>query len=210
MKLPQLPKTPTLALGLLIVVLIAVAAGVVFQTKVLSWQLSGSSRAKIYLSRHKVVAEFQIAPYDRENLGKFTHTLGAGDAFAQGFSAEVDEQTAESLKTFLPIEVKMNIFPGKIDFSSNGQSSLSRLSEGSEIFQSAAGEGALKVEDLGGRNFQIEIENPKQVLSQATVSGKLRLSQSLSTSGFWQLAAKLAKIKLKVNDRFLEGTVVLW
>lgn len=220
LKLSALPKLTfswsKLILVVLVVVLIAVVAGAAFQTSVLSWQsfpraeqLTGSSKVKVSLSGQKIQAEFEIAPFDRDNLENFSRRLGVSDEFVKGVSLDIDEETAEKLEAFLPAEASMRVLPDRVEFSGNGREA-SEISIDDETLQSAALGGALKVEELGGGNFRIEIDNPKQVLSEATASGKLRLSPSLTTAEFWQLIAKVARIKLKVGGHSLEGVVALW
>lgn len=221
LKLPKLPKAAFLFQKQITLVLFAIAfvTGITLvgvQSDVLSWQQLpgvnnwiGVSSVKIHLSGQKIVAQFQIAPRDRENMEQFVRNLGVDDNFVQGVAVSVDGQTAEALAKFLPIEANLKISSRKIEFSSYRQQNIIWPLLGTEVFQSASPSGGLKVENLGGEHFRIEAENPAQVLQEAASSGRLRFSDRLS-GDFFQLASKFARIELNIDGRFLKGELVLY
>lgn len=201
----------------LVIILVVVAAGASLRSNVFAWQslplvgqLAETSKVRVFLSGQQVVTQFQITPFDQENLTKFSQSLEFGEDFVQGFTISIDDKTSDSLKDFLPLEASLKILPKEVMFSSNGWNGLSKIPLNNELFQSAYQEGKIKVEDLGGGNFQIDIENPAQVLSDATISGKLRLSEQLIKGGLWQRLSKFARISLKVGNRSVEGVATLY
>lgn len=209
-------KHRKLILGLLVLVLISIASGVIFQTRILSWQsllgaenLAGKSTAKVSLSGQRVVVNFKISSFDRGNLAQFVQNLGVSDDFTKGLSVTVDEQTAKSLEGFLPQEVTLRVLPKEIRFESAGWGGFSRSTLDYKTLESAYREGKIEVIDLGGGKFEIKIENPGKVLSEATTSGKLRLSEQLTKEGLWQILSKFARIDLEVSKKVLEGSAVL-
>ncbi|OGE69253.1 hypothetical protein A3J21_02960 [Candidatus Daviesbacteria bacterium RIFCSPLOWO2_02_FULL_43_11] len=103
----------------------------------------------------------------------------------------------------------MKVRPKSIELNSQVPPDLVGKAAEEKFLQSASGDGNIKVKDLGGGSFEVEIDNPEQVLASATMSGKLKLSQEASDSSLWQMLAKLAKIKLKVDRNTLWGVVVL-
>lgn len=69
--------------------------------------------------------------------------------------------------------------------------------------------GDIKVLSLGENGYSVVIDNPEKVINDATMSGKLKLSEELTNSKWWQVLPKLAKIKLNIDDGSLNGTVIL-
>lgn len=203
LKLPEIRKLFALGLALILATIILVGYLLGAQN------IFDSSKARVFIDGQKVFATFTIAPKDRESLEKFSRNLGLEEDFTKGVAVGLDEQSVNFLKNFLPKEVNLQIRPKSIEFQS--QVPLGLLSQVSEekFLQSASGDGNFKVKDLGGGSFEVEIDNPEQVLSSATASGQLKLSQEASDRSLWQMLAKLAKIKVSVDRHTLWGVVVL-
>lgn len=70
-------------------------------------------------------------------------------------------------------------------------------------------EGNIKVLPLGENGYSVIIDNPEKVINEATMSGKLNLSEELTNSKWWQLLVKLAKIELKIDNDLLSGVIIL-
>lgn len=70
-------------------------------------------------------------------------------------------------------------------------------------------EGDIKVSPIGESGYFVIIDNPEKVINEATSSGKLKLSEELTASLWWQLLSKLAKIELKIDNGLLNGTIIL-
>ncbi len=203
LKLPKIRKL--FALGIALILTTIILAGYLLGVQ----NIFDNSKAQVYIEGGKLAATFNIAPKDRESLEKFSRNLGLEEDFTKGVVVGLDEQSLNFLKNFLPREVNLKVRPKSIEFQS--QAPLSLLSQTSEekFLQSASGDGNIKVKDLGGGSFEVEIDNPEQVLASATASGKLKLSQEAADRNLWQILAKLAKIKVSVDGRALWGDVVL-
>ncbi|KKS69148.1 hypothetical protein A3A14_01820 [Candidatus Daviesbacteria bacterium RIFCSPLOWO2_01_FULL_43_38] len=203
LKLPEIRKF--FALGVALILATIILAGYLLGVQ----NIFDNSRAQVYIEGEKVVATFTIAPKDRESLEQFSGNLGLEGDFTKGVVVGLDEQSLSFLKNFLPREVNLKVRPKSIELNSQVPPDLVGKAAEEKFLQSASGDGNIKVKDLGGGSFEVEIDNPEQVLASATMSGKLKLSQEASDSSLWQMLAKLAKIKLKVDRNTLWGVVVL-
>lgn len=196
LKLPGRRKLLVLSLALALVAV--VVAGYLLGVQNVFY----TSKAQVFLDGQQVVATFTVVPKDRENVEQFSRNLGLEEDFTRGIAVSLDEQSVSFLKNFLPKEINLRIRPKSIEFGA-------QLLAEDELLLSATGEGSFKVQDFGGGSFEVEIDNPEQVLSSATRSGKLRLSQGALDRSLWQMLSKLAKIKVSVDGHTLWGVVVL-
>lgn len=171
------------------------------------------SKAGILLQDRKLTASLKIAEKDDQAFKEFLRNLGVQENLTGDITLTVDETTAGQLQQFLPQDTVLKISGKSIEFSSDNLSFFEiftkRFINSGEELQSAQNEGSLKVKDLGEGKFEIEIDNPEQVINSATLSGKLKISKEEEASGIWQSFAKLAKIKVRVGPHSLWGVVTL-
>lgn len=182
----------------------ALAAGLVLGVQDIVY----ASKAEVFIEDEQVVASFHITSKDQGDLKEFTKNLGVEGDFTKGLAVTLDRESLAYLRNFLPLETTLEIGPKSIKFGSSEPIFFGQGLE-EKLLRSAQEEGSFKVRDLGGGNFEIEIDNPEQVLSSATESGKLKFSQGTKEQDLWQILSKLAKIKLKVGGRTIFGAVIL-
>lgn len=215
-------KKKLIITGTLVILLGVFSGGIYFHQKItrvlftnLSHQpfllssLFPSSTAQINLEGQDVTVNFKINKEDQTKLEQFSQNLGVGNEWTKGISLSLDEQTVLLLQTYLPSEVKLNIEPNKIVFSSQTKENSTFIDPQMLSTSSPSAEAQkIHMENLSD-GYSVEITDPDQVLTQAVNTGQVKLSDKLTSQGLWQLLAKLDRIKLEVHGHDLSGEILL-
>lgn len=172
-------------------------------------KIPSSSVGKVSIEENKILVKLDISAADRPKMTEFSQNLGIDESWGQGISVSLDEQTANYLSTFLPAEVILTMSGKEISFDSGSSGDFFDPSLMKEIYHVEFDNGKLSVQDISGQGYQIDVENPEKVLSGLSFAGKLKLSERLADANLWQLAAKFARIKIRVGKNSLKGVATL-
>ncbi|MCL5410035.1 MAG: hypothetical protein M1607_04220 [Patescibacteria group bacterium] len=180
------------------------SAKVASQENSLLLQGSPRSNAKIYLDDQILKMDFQ---FNREQIAQaqaLSQKLEVSDGWVNGLSLKLDEPTAQSLSVFLPLSTTVAFAQDKIILGPDRATTSIVVPQ---IESSSAGKMSVQQTNQGGWN--IEIDSPDLVLTQAVNNNKLALSSQLADNGFWQLVGKLARIRLEINNHQINGEIDL-
>lgn len=164
------------------------------------------SQANILLNKANLKISFKINQLDRNGLEDQEIDIKLGDSTAEFLDKLLQKNhLTDGLK---PINLNLRILSKEIDFDNKKIFGPFDVSE-ENLLENPSDSGNIRTQVLGENGYLIEIDNPEKVLSEATISGKLKLSDNLTDSQVWQIVAKLARIRLKIEDGVLSGAVFL-
>ena len=174
-------------------------------------QITTSSTAQVELQNERVVVSFNISEADLGKADSLSNHLGVGKEWMQGVSIKLDAASTDSIKPFLPLRVALKFTDQGVDFESDRleylRDYLAQITKRNNVEQiSPLGESFKWTKT--GDFYNIEIQNPAEVLHQATATGVLKPSVELSSSPLWQVAEKLANNKLKVQNKAASGQII--
>lgn len=177
------------------------------------------SQASINLEQGELNINFKLNTADQTNLEAFLKNFGMDQPDSRYLKIELGDQTANFIDKIIRdnhlvnngadgINLNMKILSKEIDFDNKKTFGPFDNSTG-DLLENPATEGSIKTQSMGENGYLIEIDNPAKVISEATVSGKLKISEKLTESRWWQLLSKLAKIKLIIDDGVINGSIIL-
>ncbi len=176
------------------------------------------SQANISLEADELIINFKVNKADQINLATFFRSFGLDNPGNPSLSVSLGNQTASFIDKLMrdnhltrdnatSLDLNMRILPKEINFDNKKVFSLFDNPSGN-LLENPSSRGSIKTQSLDD-GYSIEIDNPEKVISEATVSGKLKVSEQLISRKWWQLLSKLAKIKLVIEDGVINGTVIL-
>lgn len=177
------------------------------------------SQANISLERDELVINFKVNQADQTNLEAFLKNFGMDSPDSRNLKIELGDQTASFIDKVTRdnhlvgsgaagINLNMKILSKEIDF--DNKKVFGPFDNSTEdLLENPSLEGSIKTQNIGENGYVIEIDNPEKVISEATLSGKLKVSEKLVDSRWWQLLFKLAKIKLVIDNGSINGTIIL-
>lgn len=150
---------------------------------------------------------WDIKEADRERFKDFLENLGMNrDSNILEMKLRLNTEMMNKINPILPLNVKMEISPKKIEFLSNNFRDLSS-SVPNNTFHYATSSGVLNLQFRGANNFDLAVLSPQSLVSEATVSGKIYLSNQLQQ--FVSLLSEVDKFSLKVNNKSASGKIQL-
>ncbi len=156
-----------------------------------SWYLLfGRSYASINLDGRVLSASFVISQLDKESVHQLSQSLALGSQWTQGVKVTLDESSAKKLAGLTPKKVYLTFSKRGVSFKTQSLPSLANP--------------AMETKD----SLSWETEDLVGALNEATSSGDYQISAKIKDD-LWNLASKIAKIKLTVNKEMLEGEVIL-
>lgn len=165
------------------------------------------SFAEVFLDGEKLVFKFDISPDDLEGAKSFSNALGLKDQkFLEGFSIDLDKSTKDKISSIFPNKLFLDFDGKKLKFKSSSISFL-KSSLGKKDFKFATGSGKINLNYQNGQDFELNLEKPKDLVTYATISGNLSLSQKIDF--LFPIAGKIAKIDLRVSGKTIEGEIEL-
>lgn len=175
------------------------------------------SLASFTLDKTDLKIRFKIVSSDKDAFKSFIKNLGLNNVEEAEINIKLGNETAEFLNTMMqrnhlavgePVNLNLRILSKEIDF--DNKKIFGPFDSTSEyLLESPSGLGSIKTDVLGENSYSIEIDNPAKAMAEGTLSGKLKLSDKLIDSGWWQVLTKLAKINLKIEDGALTGAIFL-
>lgn len=168
------------------------------------------SQARLSLQNEELIINFKINTADQANLEVFLKNLGMEDMNSQSIKVNLGGETTDFIgKVIQPkVDLNLRILPKEIDFDNKKVFGPFDSTLG-DLLENPSAEGSIKVQTLGENSYSVEIDNPEKVISEATLSGKLKVSEKLVNSGWWQLLSKLVKIKLNIDKVAISGAIIL-
>lgn len=153
------------------------------------------------------------------NQGELAVNFIGQDLTQENIRIKIGEQAFNFMNTVLinnhlidennkSVSLNLKFQPKIISFDNKKTVSLFDLPE-EDLLENPSLEGNIKVSPVGENGYLVAIDNPEKIITEATLSGKLKLSEGLTTFKWWQLLSKLAKIKLKIDNGLVNGTVIL-
>lgn len=141
---------------------------------------------------------FDIKEADQERFKDFLENLGMNrDSSISEVKLRLNPEMMNKINPMLPLTVKMEISPKKIEFLSNNFKDLSS-SVPNNTFHFATSSGVLNLEYRGANNFDLAVSDPQPLVFEATTSGKIYLSPQLQQFASYLL--QVDKFSLKVNN----------
>ncbi|MDD2822680.1 MAG: hypothetical protein PHQ59_01230 [Candidatus Daviesbacteria bacterium] len=177
------------------------------------------SQAYITLDKDNLKIVFKITNADKQVFAEFLKSVGIKNFEEQEINIKFADQNGEELNKILrknnlisdettKVSLNLKILTKEIDFD-NKKVFGPFDSVAENLLENPSDAGSIRTEALGGSGYLVEIDNPEKVLTEGTLSGKLKLSENLVDSGWWQVVTKLAKINLKIQDGVLTGAFIL-
>lgn len=177
------------------------------------------SQANISLEDDELIVSFKINTADQTNLEAFLKNFGMDNADNQNLKIALGDQTANFIdKVFqnnhligsgtAGINLNMRILSKEINFDNKKVFGPFETAT-EDLLENPSTEGSIKTQSMGEFGYFIEIDNPEKVISEATASGKLKVSEKLINGRWWQLLSKLAKIKLTIDNGGVKGAIIL-
>ncbi len=163
------------------------------------------STADLYISGNRVYLDFKITKDDETGAKIFFQNLGA-DAFYKGASFELDQNTILGLSKVLPTKFTLIFKPGSIGFK-NYQAVLLKPAVSGQRYEFATASSKAVLNFTDNRDFSLEAIDPRQLVEEATSTGKLNLSQKAES--LFPILGKVGKIYLMVTGKDIEGEVTL-
>jgi len=177
------------------------------------------SNANVILDKENLKIVFKITSSDKDNFAEFLKNLGFLNFEDQEINIKLGDQSGEQLDKILrknnlisenskSINLNLRILTKEINFDNKKIfGPFDSMSE--NLLENPSDAGSIRTESFGESGYLVEIDNLEKVLAEATLSGKLKLSQNLIDSGWWQVVTKVAKINLKIEEGTLRGVVYL-
>jgi hypothetical protein len=177
------------------------------------------SQISVISDKGDLKIKVKVVPADAESFKAFLNNLGVSDFGDQEIDIKLGESSAEFLDKVLrdnnlaensskSINLNLRILSKEIDF--DNKKVFGPFDNPSEnLLENPTSTGSITTKQVGKSGLLIEIDNPEKVLAESSVSGKLKLSDKLNESGWWQILPKLAKINLKVDDGVMTGVIYL-
>lgn len=162
----------------------------------LSAKLKGEeSSVNVSIDDQVIRIGFKIAGTDQDSVQKISEIFGIDNNWTKGVSMEVDTQSADYLRDLLPIETTVRL---------SGNQILIGRRQVNSLVNSDTAKGMLSIDSSNGK-IKITIDNPGELLVDATTSGKLRTY----TNEPFIVVSKLAKIELELSDHTAIGQIDL-
>lgn len=216
-------------LGVLILVLLGLISLIAFHFKftngVLAQQLYSNfqkslnpSKLNLALDKTDLKLDFKINPADKTSIEAFLKDLEIDNSE----NPLIDIKLGDSLAIYLDellrknnftsgnisqVNLNLRILAKEIDF--DNKKAFGPFDVLDNLLESPSDTGDIRVQTLGANSYVVEIDNPEKALSDATQSGTLRLSENLIDSRWWQVLTKVARIKIRIEDGWLSGTILL-
>lgn len=181
-------------------VLLGLSWGVVLLNK---FQPFSPSFVRVYLEGSQIKLQFSLQGKDQGSFSQFSRNLGIPQ-LASGVFLEVNSGSKKYLNNLLPVKLNLRITPKRVDFYSTGTTLRSTL-VGSEN-QLATLSGKLDLKSNSNRDFSLEIDNPADLVKEATLSGQIYLSKQFDPL---LVLGKIAKISMRVNGSYINGKIIL-
>lgn len=219
-------------LGFLILVLLGLISFIFFRFQLVNNSLVSArelysgvqksfhpSQAIISLDKTNLKIIFKISSSDRIGLEAFLKNLEIINPKDQEVNIELGDTTSEFVDKLISknhltqdnsklITLNLRILSKEIDF--DNKKIFGPFDSTSEnLLESPLDSGNITTQSLGEDSYSIEIDNPGKILSESTLSGKLKLSDQLNDSEVWQKLTKLARINLNIEEGVLNGTIFL-
>lgn len=185
---------------LVIVVLISVAAFLLLRQK---------SQSRVYLSldNQTLKVNFQVSPSDRAEVDDLNNRLGLDPNWTKGLTVSLDASSAGYLRSELPTTLIVSFNPGLIRFHSPNRQLLLQNSQPGTEYHFASSSGSLDFKKIDQMSFSLLIHDPAVVITEASHSGSLYLSDRLQP--LWPILQKVATIDLKVLGKNINGEIKL-
>lgn len=193
-----------------LLILLAVTLGILleinwpasfFQEKILK-----KSTAQVFIDQDKLYLQFAITPPDQAVVERFTNDLGWSDQWLKGISLSLDQVSQDRLAVSLPAQLILHFTDRSLSFKSHNLS-LARPVISQREVRLATGSSKLEFKAGSVDDYYLEVIDPVPLLSQATISGVVSLSQKAEP--LFLSLAKIAKITVRVDGKYIEGEVIL-
>lgn len=164
------------------------------------------STVKVSLDENYLSIKFNILDKDKKTVAEFLSNSDLSPDVLSGVSIEIDQNSTEKIRSFLPIEASVLIRDKKLLVFSKNQRSLKSSELGREI-KYATNDAEVSYKKISSTQFRLHFENPKVLLTESTMSGKLHLSKKAETlSKFLQ---NVSIMNLEINGKNVSGEIIL-
>lgn len=164
------------------------------------------SEVKVSLIDSKITLNFEIIGEDKPQFTQFIKNWFGTDEEIKSVSFGIDEKLSGALKSNLPVDLNMTINDKSINFNSQLIPGLQNALIKKDI-EFASGSGKFNAQFTDSSKYQINLENPADLVDYATSSGILTASSKLDP--LFKTLPKVATIELNVNGKNISGQIVL-
>ncbi len=160
------------------------------------------SSADLVVEDEKLKVKFNITESDKQKVKKFSENLGISEEWSLGLELSLNKETIDKVKKITPAHVVLDIEDKQIAFKSN---LLANLQSGlpTQSLNYSTGSAVFIVKGVSNEDFSLEARNLKDLLFDATASGKLQASPKLVN--LFKLGERIDKIELKVHNKNING-----
>lgn len=164
------------------------------------------SQVNVSIVDNKLNLNFELIDEDKTPFKSFINNWFGVDEEVKSLSFGIDENLKSQIAPNLPVDLNMEVSEKQLDFKSQSISPLQNPLVKTDI-DFATGSGSLKVKYTDNSKYQIQIENPDELVRYATSSGILAVSSKIS--GLFQTLPKISTIELILNGKNIAGKIVL-
>lgn len=164
------------------------------------------SEVEVSLVDSKINLNFEIIGEDKPQFAQFIKNWFNTDEEIKSLSFGIDEKLSAALKSNLPVELNMTITDKSLNFNSQLIQGLQNALIKKDI-EFASGSGKLNAQFTDSSKYQINLENPADLVDYATSSGVLTASSKLAP--LFKTLPKVATIELNVNGKNISGQIKL-
>lgn len=204
-------STGTIVLVILIIILFGLISFAAYKLYPGIKNSLDPSQVVINFSQGELTINFKINESDQNLIGG-----GLGD---ENIKIKLGEEATNFMNTVLinnrlitdsnkSVNLNLKFQPRQIAFDNKKIFNPFDLTRADSL-ENPFSEGNIKISSLGENGYSVIIDNPEKLIFEATSSGELKLSEELTSSKWWQLLSKLAKIKLKIDNDLVNGTIIL-
>lgn len=201
-----------LFLSLILLIVFQWQAGSKMLANIISQKEENLSTGRIDLQNNQLNLQVQIHPDQKSNFESFVKNISEIDTnLLDGqnrlrLGMQIDTESVSKIKNILPVDLTFQFREKSVEFKSNKKTFLTSSLAGHE-YQYATNQASVSLLVNGDSNFKLDVKDPSILIIDATTSGKMRLSSSLSS--ILPIAEKIARIEIRGESGGIEGTIIL-
>jgi len=168
--------------------------------------LVSANKVEIYRDQNTLRMKFQIQDKDKVPFTMLSEKLGVTTKWQEGISFNLDEESMSQIDSYLPLTTDVSIEGTVITLKGGAFNFMPSGGVGDEV--NFATNGATLKYAGGKTQANLLVNQPAELVSYATASGKVNLSRKIESELF-SLASKVDTIDIEIKGKSVEGEIKL-